>query len=259
MEAWASGAEPRVAFVRSRSVRVGSYYEAKCVVAATATISDCARPSTCQAMQSRQCRQSLGYRVQMVRRGASRSNRVGRSHRVDSALRIRPSRSTTRARRSFSSSRDKFSLPRRLRTTSTTSPLLLDMVWHDDVYATSEHGTAGWSQEYRVNADGSTTLFLSVSNAHAGQLRTDGTTLFWTQTYGTPNLNVAQQRVEVWSAPYSSDPAAVAANARRLGTFSDVGIGIAVRRSRSTASTRSSPTPRGMPSSRARRIVRRRR
>ena len=111
-----------------------------------------------------------------------------------------------------------------------TLGLYLEMVEASDVYASSEHGTTGWSQIYRVDPDGSYHLYLSAPNAHISSPRTDGTTLFWMQIYGTTDLTAPQQRVEVWAASYSSDPAQIAANAHKVATIPEtvyLGDGVA--------------------------------
>ncbi len=105
-------------------------------------------------------------------------------------------------------------------------PLFLEAVYGDDVYAESEHGTANWGQSYRVDADGSVVLIRSNANAHVGGLRSDGATLFWTETYGTQDVNGTQSRAEVWAAPYTRDTTQLASTARLLATITDPMLGV---------------------------------
>lgn len=106
-------------------------------------------------------------------------------------------------------------------------PLLLQRVEGEDVYGLAEHGTAGWGQFYRVDADGSVVLYRSNPNAHVGVMRTDGTTLFWTETYGTTDVvSSYQTRAEVWAAPYTRDPVQLASTARKLADVVDPILGV---------------------------------
>jgi hypothetical protein len=93
----------------------------------------------------------------------------------------------------------------------------LALVVGDDVFAWSESGAAGWGQLYLVNAAGALVLFRSNPNAHVAQLRTDGRDLYWTETYGTQDVTAPQQHTEVWTAPYTNDPAALTATAKKIG------------------------------------------
>ena len=102
--------------------------------------------------------------------------------------------------------------------------LQLEMLEGNDTYAESEHGTSGWQQVYRIDVDGSVVLFLSAPNAHIAAPRTDGTTLFWLQIYGTTDVTMPQQRVEAWAAPYSSDPTQVAATARKIALLPETAV-----------------------------------
>lgn len=92
----------------------------------------------------------------------------------------------------------------------------------DDVYAEAFYGTGGWSQEYVMAPDGAVSLFRGKDKTHVTGLRSDGKTLFWIESYGLPDPHIApgdfvpQPTMEVWSAPYTSDPGVLAATAKRL-------------------------------------------
>ena len=105
--------------------------------------------------------------------------------------------------------------------------LLLELVTGSDVYAFSAHGTGGYGQVYKVNLDGSFVLFRSNPTAHVSAMRTDGTSLFWVETYGSTNVNALQQSAEVWAAPYTNDPTTLAATAKKVATVPVSSPGIA--------------------------------
>jgi hypothetical protein len=97
-----------------------------------------------------------------------------------------------------------------------TMGLLLDMVEGDDVFAISEHGTAGWGQIYTVDATGKLALLRSNTSAHVATPASDGTRIYWTETYGSQDVLVQQARMEIWSAPYTADAGTLAATATKL-------------------------------------------
>jgi hypothetical protein len=98
-------------------------------------------------------------------------------------------------------------------------PLLLAMVEGHDVFAYSESGTAGWGQIYVLRSDGTLSLLRSNENAHVATPASDGTRLYWTETYGAMDTTAQQARTELWSAPYTADPAALAASATRFAVI----------------------------------------
>jgi hypothetical protein len=113
---------------------------------------------------------------------------------------------------------------------TTGAALLFDFIEGDDVYARSVHGATGWSQEYRVAGDGSVMLFRSKDNTHIESMTTDGTTLAWCEAYGASTPTNQQPTVEVWTAPYTNDPAILAATAKKLTPLPTAvwcGLGIA--------------------------------
>jgi hypothetical protein len=94
--------------------------------------------------------------------------------------------------------------------------LLLSMVEGDDVFAYSQHGTAGWGQLYEVDATGALTLLRSNPSAHVATPASDGSRIYWTETYGSTDLTQMQTRMELWSASYTADPAALTATASKF-------------------------------------------
>jgi len=101
----------------------------------------------------------------------------------------------------------------------------VDVVEGDDVFAGKFYGSAGWSQEYVMAADGTVSLFRGKDKTHVTTLRSDGKTLFWVESYGLSDPHIApgdfipQPNMEVWSAPYTNDPATLAASAKKLATI----------------------------------------
>jgi hypothetical protein len=89
-----------------------------------------------------------------------------------------------------------------------------------DVYAVDQTGTDGWARIMRVNADGSQTVYRAVSNHRVATPASDGTTMYWTECYGDPNPAHNQQpNVELWSAPYTSDPSVLATTATKVANL----------------------------------------
>lgn len=108
-------------------------------------------------------------------------------------------------------------------TSGSTPALLLELVEKDDVYAFSEQGKSGWSEEYRVDPDGSVTPFRVVSGRHVSGLRTDGTTMFWVESYGNPDPRGVPTMFDVYAAPYTSDSVTLAASARKVASIPSSG------------------------------------
>jgi hypothetical protein len=100
-----------------------------------------------------------------------------------------------------------------------TFGLILAMVEGDDVFAISEHGTAGWGQIYTIDANGTLALLRSNASAHVATPTSDGTRIYWTETYGSQDVLAQQTSTELWSAPYTADPATLAATATKLGAI----------------------------------------
>jgi hypothetical protein len=94
--------------------------------------------------------------------------------------------------------------------------LLLAMVEGDDVFAISEHGDKGWGQIYTVDASGHLALLRSNPTAHVATPATDGSRIYWTETYGSTDVLADQTRTEFWSAPYTADAATLGATAAKL-------------------------------------------
>jgi hypothetical protein len=94
--------------------------------------------------------------------------------------------------------------------------LFLCMVESDDVFACSDKGTAGWGQLYEVDASGTLALLRSNPGAHVTTPASDGTRIYWTETYGSTDGLQQQTRMEFWSAPYTADPLTLAATASRF-------------------------------------------
>ncbi len=117
------------------------------------------------------------------------------------------------ARTHFGSGKLSLSPPRNV------PPLLLAMVEGQDVFAYSEVGTAGWGQLYVLRADGTLALLRSNPNAHVATPASDGTRLYWTETYGSMDDTAQQTRTELWSAPYTADPVQLAATARKFAVI----------------------------------------
>jgi hypothetical protein len=98
-------------------------------------------------------------------------------------------------------------------------PLLLAMVEGQDVLAYSESGTAGWGQLYVLRDDGTLPLLRSNAQAHVATPASDGARLYWTETYGAMDTTTQQIRTELWSAPYTADPAQLASTAVRFAVI----------------------------------------
>lgn len=98
--------------------------------------------------------------------------------------------------------------------------LLMDFVEGDDVFALSEHGTTGYGQEWRIDPDGTPVVVRAKDGRHMCTFATDGTTLFWTEIFGSTDFFATMTR-EVWAAPYSTDPATLDASAKRVAAIPD--------------------------------------
>lgn len=108
-----------------------------------------------------------------------------------------------------------------VRSPAGSPPLLLAMVEGQDVLAYSEAGTAGWGQLYALREDGTLPLLRSNAQAHVATPAFDGARLYWTETYGATDTTAQQTRTELWSAPYTSDPAQLAATAARFAVIAN--------------------------------------
>ncbi len=100
-----------------------------------------------------------------------------------------------------------------------------------DVYAWSEYGTgAGWSQQYRIDPDGTSVLYRGIPGHHVGAFASDGKTMFWVELYGDPSSTAkSYPNVEIWSAPYTSDPSLLATSAKIVGALPAASMGKAGR------------------------------
>jgi hypothetical protein len=107
-----------------------------------------------------------------------------------------------------------------------TFGLLLAMVEGDDVFAISEHGTAGWGQIYTVDASGTLALLRSNTSAHVATPASDGTRIYWTETYGSMDVQAQQTSTELWSAPYTADASTLAATAAKFATIQNTTVPI---------------------------------
>ncbi len=112
--------------------------------------------------------------------------------------------------------------------TSNAPPLLLAMVEGNDVFAYSEFGTAGWGQLYVLRPDGALVLLRSNPNAHVATPASDGTRLYWTETYGSMDDTAQQARTELWSAPYTADPTQLASTASKFAVIVDAQMPLSI-------------------------------
>lgn len=100
--------------------------------------------------------------------------------------------------------------------------LFVPLVSGNDVYAWQEYGPAGWSREFRVDPDGSTTVFREVPQHKVGAMTTDGATIWWIEAYGLSDpTNLIQPTTDVFSAPYTSDPVTLGSTASKVGSLSN--------------------------------------
>jgi hypothetical protein len=97
--------------------------------------------------------------------------------------------------------------------------LLFEFIEGDTIFAKSNSGTTGWGQEYVIDAMGKVALFRSRPNAHVFGTCSDGKSLAWTETYGSVNPLDPQTLTEVWSAPFTSDPAVLANTAKKIAVL----------------------------------------
>jgi hypothetical protein len=103
--------------------------------------------------------------------------------------------------------------------TLNTQPLTMPMTWLSlaDVEGSDVFGATSytpWEQLYVFRADLSLALLRSNSMAHVGTPTSDGTRLYWTETYGS--TGGTQTLTELWSAPYTTDPTQLAATAAKI-------------------------------------------
>lgn len=102
----------------------------------------------------------------------------------------------------------------------TSKQTLLDpVVVGDVVFARHDHGTDGWTRVVRVDKDGSTVPFRAVPMHHINGFRADGGWVVWLERFGSANFQDIQPTVELWAAPFSSDPTVVAATAKKVATL----------------------------------------
>lgn len=95
-----------------------------------------------------------------------------------------------------------------------------------DVFVWNEYGATGWSRELRVNGDGSSTVLREVQGRHVSRFRSDGVSWFWVEAYGDSNFqNFAQPFAEVWTAPYTNNPATLTSTAKKLVQVDGVAAG----------------------------------
>jgi hypothetical protein len=99
--------------------------------------------------------------------------------------------------------------------------MLFEAMEGDYAFAYSEHGTTGWWQEYVMGPDAKIVLYRDRPGRDVVAFRTDGSTMFWSEVYGSPNPGGAQPNMEVWSAPYTADPARLATTARQVATVAN--------------------------------------
>ncbi len=97
--------------------------------------------------------------------------------------------------------------------------LLFDFIEGDTIFATSNYGTTGWEQEYVIDPNGKVALFRANPKAHIDGTCSDGNTLVWTETYGSVNSGDPQTLTEIWSAPFTSNPATLASTAKKIAVL----------------------------------------
>ena len=97
--------------------------------------------------------------------------------------------------------------------------LFLDLAEQSDVFMLTESGTNGYHQEYVLGADGSVTLLRSKDATQVSGFAADGARLFWSESSGAGAPTLDQPHVEVWSAPYTADPATLTATAAKVATL----------------------------------------
>ena len=97
---------------------------------------------------------------------------------------------------------------------STNVSLWLALVEGADVFGATTNLP---QQMFAFHQGGSPELLRANPNADVGSPASDGTRLYWTETYGPSG---GPRQIELWSAPYTSDPAQLAATASRFATVS---------------------------------------
>jgi hypothetical protein len=102
----------------------------------------------------------------------------------------------------------------------TGESLFLSFVEGSDVFAVSDHGTVGYAQLYTVAADGSPVLLRGFPDHDVSALATDGHSLIWTETYASNDGGSSM--LQFWSAPYTTDPVALASTAVQVGSAQGV-------------------------------------
>jgi hypothetical protein len=99
-------------------------------------------------------------------------------------------------------------------------PLVFNFVEGNDVFA-NLNDTSQWQVEYLVHSDGSVTLYRAVSGHHVSAFATDGTTMFWVESYGNPVPSGIPTQFDVYSAPYTADAATLDATATKIASYVD--------------------------------------
>jgi hypothetical protein len=99
--------------------------------------------------------------------------------------------------------------------------MLFEAMEGDYAFAYSEYGTKGWWQEYVMGPDAKIVLYRDAPSRNVMRFRTDGTTMFWVEWFGGASPTGAQPNLEVWSAPYTTDPSQLAGTARKLATIAN--------------------------------------
>jgi hypothetical protein len=105
-------------------------------------------------------------------------------------------------------------------TPSCAPPLVFDFVAGDDVFAHLNDGSA-WRTEYLVHADGSVALYRARADGHVSAFATDGTTMFWVESYGASDPTAVPTNFDVYAAPYTSDAATLDASATKVASYAD--------------------------------------
>jgi hypothetical protein len=116
------------------------------------------------------------------------------------------------------------STPALVRSPAGAPAMLLALVEGHDVFGYSEVGTPGWGQLYVLREDGTLVLLRSNSQAHIASPASDGTRLYWTETYGAKDTTAPQVRTELWSTPYTVDPTQLGSSASRFATITNAGM-----------------------------------
>jgi hypothetical protein len=96
--------------------------------------------------------------------------------------------------------------------------LLLGLVANDDAYAFNNDGD--FQHEYFVQPNGTPVLYRAAPNRFVTAFASDGTTMFWTESFGASTPDQPSTSFEAWAAPYTNDPATLSGTAHRVATLS---------------------------------------